>query len=228
MSLYSGNPASNPGSITLPDDGDETDAASVTDALKALADKTAHILEGDTQFTGDKKFEAIEMLGAASVDLVSRAIAKMLKTPSKYPAADWSEHNDGYYQTTTAGATSQDWPLDVPDGCVVTGITAYIDPAAGHGGVNPTLMPKVEFMKQEIAPFSAASVIATATDATAAASYEAAHNFSKLDCNETISNRTHRYWFRFHNESGGSAQFGLKLHGMKVTFNVTRIDESGA
>ncbi len=55
-SVYVGDETNNPTSITIPDDGDDLDVASVNAAFEGLMDKAAYVLEGAATFTGSKTF----------------------------------------------------------------------------------------------------------------------------------------------------------------------------
>jgi len=119
--------------------------------------------------------------------------------------------------------------LVVPNLCLITGLTACIDPAA-HGAA-PATMPNIALCRTLLgAGFGAMSVVANQSDTTTHPSYDSAHTFTlDLSSSPHTVQRSNRYayWARFTGESGANAVNALKFYGVELTFS-TQFRDGGA
>lgn len=207
MSIVTGNPANNPTSITVADDGEKPKAADVSGPVAALLDKCSHILEGNPTLSGN-----VTITGDAKFD-------HMIETGIEGNPPEWTLNDnpgftraipgvpvddDGvsiqYGPTITLAAVTMTltWPLNLPDGALVDNFYLRIDPVTSTAPTTRTTL-SVQRLKRD-GSGSTTGVADTTTGASYVAEHDAVFPFSLA-----IDNESYAYWIILTGESGVTA-----------------------
>jgi hypothetical protein len=137
----------------------------------------------------------------------------------------WLFDSSGRLTTTTNGASTAHFDLDIPDGATLISVEVWIDPANAHAGL-PT-MPAVVFNQIEIED-SNTSLLAGETDQSPDTSTFDVPHAIVLDNNSTgaltptiIDNTKYYYRVKLTTESGANALSGCKVLGVIATYTTT-------
>lgn len=212
---YSGNPANNPSSITILDDGDPPVAATWNVPFEGLMDKCVHILDGDTTFTNDKVFNC------SSVGFTTGVFNLLMPTVNIQPTGWQFNGTDPTYTRpvecisidTATGAVK--WPVTptigvsethrfelqgIPHGSVLASINLRVDPT---NDADPSTRLSVRLRRTAL-DGSGTTTVATVEDPATGGSYQAAHLFVAI-FTHTIDLETYSYGFEILGEVGGDA-----------------------
>lgn len=213
--VYVGNPANNPSGITLPDDGDPRDAASVNVPLEGLMDKCVHILDGDATFTNDKLFNCSSVGFTTGVFNLLMPTVNIQPTGWQFNGADpsYTRPVECISIDTASGAVK--WPVTptigvgethrfelqgLPNGSVLTSINLRVNPT---DDADPTTKISVRLRRTAL-DGSGTTTVATVQDPASGGSYQAAHLFTATFAH-TLDLTTYSYGFEILGEVGGDA-----------------------
>lgn len=206
------------GSYTEPDDGDTANAASVAGFAEPLVRDLARIL--------------------INRKIVQVSTSQILTAGAPAPAAGstslWT-FNDGLWtvQTTQAnntGRVNNLWfPMRIPDGCLLTAVTARITPANGHGAL-PATPPLLEIKKYDKAAGTFSTPCGNSDATSPVGSYNVQHTFSIATGNMpggvaiTIDRANYMYWAAFTCEFGANNLGPFTLNHVEAFFSTAAID----
>jgi len=196
-----GNPAVFPVDFTVPDDSDDFDVTSVNVAFEALADRTAWL----------------------KAQLSSSSMRRAAIASPTFHTTHWTANGIGSRWTTLAGNDGGGdyaylyFPVLLPNGCTVTSISVLVNPANGHGGVDPSVKCQIRLMSQDLTTGSLASLLSATDTTTPIASYEAMHEFSVTGSVVVSNTGNLLYLVAINNEQGGVPD-GLIAWTPRVTF----------
>lgn len=201
-----------PATITVPEDGDPRNAASVRGPFVDLTNRTRH-LSGRV----DRAYQHV--LGAGPTATYSLPLhfttnwdagagvpgfaLDALGSAVDFKPVQWSN--------VLAVAV---FNLDLPHGAVIDHASVVVDPVGGHGDL-PQYPPKWDLL---VAPSSGATptIIASGTDAPAnVAAYEAEHAITAPSFTHAID-RDNGYALKFYGEKGTNSIAGLKIRRILV------------
>ncbi len=211
-SVYTPTAVVPPTSYTIPSDGDPKTAASVNVPFQSIMDGVRYLNEGKRPSAVHSKWTHVHWQSAdANWDFGF--------------GTQW-----GPKQLITA--TQIGGELDLPDGCTLTSVTVYIDPAngGGHGGGLPTL-PGYSVFKLDPTSGIHTQIGTAKTDTSGSVPvYEALHFITPAltGLSEVINKEVNRYYIIFTGEGGGNFQAGLRIVGVQVGFTTTKQDDSAA
>lgn len=234
---YSGNPANNPASITLPDDGDPPVAAAWNVPFEGLADLVAHVRDGDTIFEGNKEFTS-GTVEFNSSGVIFQNVVSLLGATTNINSSGWNfTGTDPSYTRGLAGFSvdtatgSIKWPITptvgtggethrfaiegVPDLSTIVSIGARIDPA---NDADPTTRFRIRLMRTAL-DGSGTTAVATVTDPLSGGSYQAAHLFT-ASFNHQIDLSAYTYAVDLVGESGGDEDNVTLLCPPVITYSV--------
>lgn len=226
---YSGNDANNPSAITVMDDGDPPTAATFATPLEGLMDKVVHILNGDTEFSGNKTWDGSSMswnnggfvfnIPSPEInftDLANPTQITFVRPPTILIDDNIHTRGVGGYGTNLAtgaivwptgvtlpfGDTWQ-WPLlELPNGASMRKLGVRIDPA---NDTLPATKVRLQLVATPVGAGGGSTVLATVEDPLTGAGYQAAHDFeadiSGFDIELDLEAFT--YWIRIVGETGG-------------------------
>jgi hypothetical protein len=216
---YDGNDTNFPASLTLPDDGDPRDAASVNTPIEGLADRTATL----------GRYVRVTDAGASDRPVVGMPL---FSSEFDYNPSDGSLTQNG-------GGGTISWPLEVPDGCTLDAVEVFWAPAAGHAaGGGGILHPSVErphliVWRKDPADFGGVAIGSDLQDPNFAspAVYETPHGFrnpASGSLAEVVNRELNHYVAYFFGEAGTGFIAGGVVWGLRVTFTPTTIDPRAA
>ena len=174
-----------------------------------------------SQYLADHVASLTAPLDAVKIPLV--AVTRSIEdVPLGSLSASWSFSTDGDLISLDATGSPLVYPLDLPHGQSLTGVSVTILPAGSHAGL-PQFPPQVLLVVKTIAT-NAVSTIAFKVDPSAnPAAYEAIHAVTTPLIGHTIDRTANRYYMRFTGENGTSALAGAKILGATYTVNATSI-----
>jgi len=176
-----------------------------------------------TQTTGAITVSDITMSGTANVKLTSRSITRVQHTPPVADLSSWTTAViDPHLYNATVGTPVFVW-LRVPHGATLNTVTVKFNPPAGHGGGLPATMPNLKAFR--VIDSTMLQLGSTATDATAAGSYEATHTLSVTGIATVIDRTQYRYLATFTAEAGANSFVGTEFYETTVTYTTTAYDE---
>lgn len=147
--------------VTVPDDGDARNAASVNTAFQALANRTK-FLKAQTDALHATITRSVPLASGLAVDNFSPGAFKYLNTSA------WDSSID-------QGDLVQ-FPLDPPVGCTIVGASARLAGKGGHGAL-PAIKAKLRVRK--FSATNVATTVATVTDSSGTTgAYEAQHTLT--------------------------------------------------
>lgn len=224
--VITGNPANNPTSITVADDGEKPKVADVNVGLSALLDKCAHILEGNVTFSGNVTFT-----GDATFDHIIESTIE--GNPPEWTLADnpdfWraipgvpTDENgvaQPYGPTLTLSPVTNEltWPLNLPNGALVDAFALLIDPTATAAPTTRTTL-SVRRLKRD-GTGSITGIADSTTGASYIAEHEAAFAFSLA-----IDNESYAYWIIISGEQGIDADDVIIKSPPFVHFSLAAVD----
>jgi hypothetical protein len=179
---------------------------------------------------------SLVLSGSAEVTFASPSARSYVRGPSgvymvEVSASQWKVPSGltppvgGAYEQGTDVTTGSNilWRMDVPSQSIVTGISIWVDPPAGHGGVLPDTVPRIRAYVVDAAAGTFGLIAGSDTsDPTLIASYEAAHQFAS----GVLAGNVGEGQFvviAVSGEYGGSAQPGLMAYPPSVTFTRTKL-----
>jgi len=212
-------------SVTVPDDGDVRNAASVETAFQALANRTKWLTDQRTSdnatlATGlgimNAAIDAIEALTPGIATSLTRAVsipgAAIVNTNTRWAlnaSGDWE-------QTGILSSGTLELPLaDFPKSGRISGISYRVAPGTGRGGL-PGGMPVYKLLQYD-AFTDTTTIISSVTDSSASVgAYEAAHTQAVTGLTHNIS-ATSTYSLLIEGEWSTNAQIGLVFRGARIT-----------
>lgn len=234
---YTGDPASNPTSITIPSDGDGPGikAADVNVAFEALADQIAHMRDRFTPLITLAPFwpRTKTASGFSQSPSVANWFSSDGASPLNIRPWIWSGSDEAYFDPS--GVQVQDvytlssasyisminlGPEVLVDGSTLTELRLYTDPAGSHTQL-PEVMPALYVLRstrtRTISALRSSSPWSVDSAANVAA-YEAAHDLVYTpDQNNTIDHSTYVYTLLYQHEGGAHALVGGYIGSIRCT-----------
>ena len=177
---------------------------------------------GTQSVSGAKTFDDITVSGTNKYKLTSRGVERT--------------HDGLWYEDTTERTTPAPISFSVdsecmasfrlPNGCTLSSVTFYVDPADHTGTGLPATMPSFKLWKNAVATGTQTQIGTTATDTSANATiYSAVHAIAKSGLSEVIDNANYSYFMQFFCEAGANAA-AIFLLGVKFSITVTQQDDA--
>lgn len=219
---YTPDPDHNPTTTTLPDDGDDEDAASVNTPLEDVADKAAYTQKHyplDTTYTVDRV--QTNLVYPVTADNAAPATQQWFLNPG----SAWTQTD-----VTVAIGASIYQELDLPDGCVLQNVFVRLkgETAVPHSAL-PAQLPQARVFKVNAVTGVSTALSALTTDPAATQPiYDGAHEIPIFSIGATVDRTSFRYLVKITGESGANAQAGLQLLATLVQFQVTKLDKGAA
>lgn len=118
-------------------------------------------------------------------------------------------------------------PLDdLPSACTLTKITVYFKAASGHGALPSNFSTLKLYKKDSSSTVAATQLGSTATDTAAnVAAYESGMRSLAVTVSHTVDRDNYRYVATFISESGSNTVQGMKIHGAKLEFSTSYMDQ---
>jgi hypothetical protein len=212
---YVGDPNAPWEDDTIPDDGDDEDAASVDVALQSHADKLAYL-------------KALRH-ESSSVYRVLNA-HPWTNTPGNWEVERYPSDPLGWKQLAFVdNDRTLVFPFNLPHGCTLYNLFVRIKPVV-HVSV-PTVPPGWNLIEIDRAT-GAPTVVASMTDAPAnVAAYNAAHDLAKVSGLSAVIDRdAKRYQLEVFGESssGSFGAVGLVVVSIRARFSMTHLEEAPA
>jgi len=171
----------------------------------------------------------LEIGGTAKLLLERRTHTRAIngQVISDIAAADtWLPDIAGRWTSLTTNVCRLYHQLDVPNGAIVTGYSAYIDPAA-HGAL-PAGMPAAALVAVDVTT-GATTTLAQVIDSSATvAAFDALHAISATSLSVPMLRSSKRYFIRLESESGANAQILCVYSGTLVTYVLAAQDDGAA
>lgn len=199
--------------VTLPEDGDALDAASYRVGAENIKDQVAHILNGDTEFSGSKTYDGAQFGFNNDIEVNFPSDATFNFTGSNRPTINIDDNDELrasrkfifteggalWYpiSTTIAFGTNYIFPVDLPHGATLNDVRIRINPA---DDALPTTKVRLRLTRVQMTT-GTTTVIATIEDPATGGSYQAEHTFSA-----TFSHQIEKdsfYFVTILGESGG-------------------------
>lgn len=203
MSIYVPDPANNPTSFTLPDQGEPpADATNKLNAvLEGLADGIAWVRS--------------RVIGTGANDFHRFLFSVMPQADPDWVFGATAVGALGLYQAVapTSGGGPALWlELEQPKKAVLKDISVTIRPLGGHGSL-PTGMPSFELYSQTNASDSVPTLVGTVTDTSlTTGAYQTAHALSLTGLSAPFDPSGNlRYFARVEGEAGPNELAGLVL-----------------
>lgn len=189
---YAGDPNNYPVKITIPEDGDYKDAASVSVALEGLADRTANLAD--------------HLLGVVADDVITLPLV-----PLATASFTWDTPDMQWRQSSVASAGVLVFELILPKRGTLTAVQAVVIGDTGHAAL-PATMPKITLYRKDTGSPAAATVLDTETDASAnVGAYEVAHPITIVTSEVFDHESGNRYYVTFEGEAGANSAINLRL-----------------
>lgn len=220
---YTGNPANNPTSITLADDGEPKPVATVNVGLEGVMDKAAHANWPEQDAT---KIYPLALRTLRRVQIGPWFYDMNECTPSLIFDVDGVTITDGLI-ISVQGTWAYKY-LAIPSGAQLLSVDCAIKPASGHGAL-PAGDDRFALQLALGAGVEPATAFAHVYDTSATvAAYEAAHvvtcNVSPWDVDNSIG----RLLVVVHSEKGVNGLDGVKIIEVGATFQITGQDPGAA
>ncbi len=158
---------------------------------------------------------SVQLGGTTKLKLASRSITRMQSAIM----SDGTTVHTGNSALVAPGAT---WyqSLLIPNGAVVTALTAYINPA---DDALPTTNATLAFIKLDVTT-GTPTTVSTTVDPNTGAAYQAHHGFGPTGLSETIARAANRYYVSMAGEVGGDTD-AFTWFGTSVTYTITSQDD---
>ena len=201
--------------IYSPEDGEAADKDSVKDNfIQGLTNRTAYLHQPAAS-------------GSAQYPLKERNLVRFVSAvPFVSPSASWSMGSLLQWTTSVTTASYLWFPVDVPNGCLVTGFQAIVTGGAGHTASLPTTMPTLRFYMLDLNG-SITSYGEKIDPSADKAAFELRHPIVMSGVTAVaIDKSMYRPYLKFESESdtGSNARAGLIVHSVAVLFTVTEQD----
>lgn len=211
-------------SVTLPNDGDDEDAASVDAPFEQNADNIWRIAQGG--------------MNPQSLTRIVQWWFPPVIAPANVP---------GWVPGQTSGIPDQTWvhnsirnpsgdnsllyaELDVPNGATLTSVSVDINPLTGRGGV-PAVLPNLSLYKMSSSStIPIVSTVFSQQDPSALQTdYEKEHSITSATLAEIVEKQFHKYLLVFTGEFGTHSQVGGLFYTGRFSFtNAATIDRGAA
>lgn len=223
--LYTGNPANNPTSITLPDGSDAPSAALWNTPYEGLMDRAAYVIDGATAFTGAKTFaDPIEVPSPDGIALPGGTQFTRVQSGSFYDTggANLTGALLGGGISLAAGGSIRFPLVAIPDGAIIGSVYLKIDPA--------TTVAPANRIKCTIIRTNRDGTISTFTgiqDTVTGASYLAAHEAVFEDFGRGVALSTGSYLLEFAGESGANSGAVIITSPPTILYSLAAADLGG-
>lgn len=209
-SPYAGNPALFPATYLIPSDGDPRNAVSVNVAFEALGDRTAYLQALNSPATLTRQMRHAEYLSDWTRICDSAAVSGWQCT----------------HLADAAGVKVIFFPVEVPQGSTIIQVQVTVSPGGPHPAL-PAGMPRWEMYSET--PSGTAVLADSLTDGSATVgAYEANHTIIKTVSIGTVDNQTSRYLLKFYGEAGANSRTSLRVTGVRVVYNILKLDPGGS
>jgi hypothetical protein len=160
---------------------------------------------------------------AVRVRLAGHSVTRMQDDLTGFSlAAGWEITTAGVWINSGGAGSTVDLKLHLPDGATLTGVTVYVNPAAGHGGL-PTLPGFTVYRRDDT---DTETSLGTGTDTSGSVViYEAAHGIASGAISHTVDKARNRYYLRFTGESGGNFVANGTIYNISCTYAANNHDE---
>lgn len=246
MSTYTGSTSGALAlTVSLPDDGDDIEAADVNVPIEALVDNCAkldatRVKRAGDYITGDLIFDAaadIELPASANIKIATvgggEARTRAVGRPVFDPAV-WSVNALGRVSETGApavGGPAKTMQIEVqgheiPHGVTITGIAVRVRGGGGHSGGGPAVLPAVTVSVFRFDLDTATSYTPKSDVYGSAAAYEAPHSISLTGAEipTTWDATGHRMIIGVASEYGTGTFAGFTVIGATVTYKQGKLD----
>lgn len=132
--------------------------------------------------------------------------------PYFFDATRWSVDEYGTVSSISTAGDSAVYALELPDGCTLNGVTAYV---IGGGNVAlPAVMPRFRVRTLRMSDGNQSATSASVDASANVGAYNAAHTISASSLGITVDNVVNRYTIEFVSESGANATSGYQIYGI--------------
>ena len=126
---------------------------------------------------------------------------------------------------TTSGTTAK-WPIEVPDGCTLTGVVLTVQ--GGGNASLPAVVPGFRVRELRLSTNATTTQGAWTDGSINVTQYNDVHTIEADLTPIVVDNIDHRYSIEFYSESGANAVTGFVVIGITLTFLPALIDRGAA
>lgn len=204
--------------VTVPDDGDFEDVASILVAIEYAIDWLAWLT------TGRSSSLDIDYAQAFRPIYVSGEFTMLTSPPV-------------LQQDSTAGEVI--FELELPNQATLHSVRIYLKGAGGHGTLADVTKPTATVTRLNLLSGAQTTIGGPTTDPSVLATYEAYHDDLEVDCSDheiargqphipTASTTKNRYYVTITGEDGAGFEAGLKIYGVSCDFTMETTRDPGA